>query len=244
MIGDGRDAQPVTIRAVDARGRTVPDAACPVLLAAQGIAQIGVCNGNPIGPQIDKSERICLFNGLAQVIVRTIRNSAGQARLLARSDGLRSGIAALDIVPGLVPAVPAPRPTLQLREWRQTQLLDVRPSPGGATGIGDANSTTPVSPGRAVGSAPQDGFVLITAKVDLNASMVRTGALLRFKAIAGSADVWVDERRVATKEKVAPAPLEIALAPGEPHRRIAVVLRAIRGQPYGLPGGVTVEPPN
>ncbi|MFN3434776.1 MAG: beta-galactosidase GalA, partial [Sphingomonas sp.] len=70
MAGDGVDAQPVTVDAIDARGRHVPTANLPVRFAIDGAAIIGLGNGDPNSHEAEKGDARSLFNGLAQAIVQ------------------------------------------------------------------------------------------------------------------------------------------------------------------------------
>jgi beta-galactosidase len=90
LSGDGRDAQPVTVQAVDAQGRAVPTASNRVTfeLAGPG-AIIGVGNGNPLCHEPEKSNCRSLYNGLAQVIVQSARGTQGTLQLKATAEGLK-----------------------------------------------------------------------------------------------------------------------------------------------------------
>jgi len=90
LTGDGRDAQPLTVQAVDAQGRPVPTAQNLVTFELTGPGTvIGVGNGNPLCHEMEKGNRRSLFNGLAQVIVQTTRDAQGTLQLKATADGLK-----------------------------------------------------------------------------------------------------------------------------------------------------------
>lgn len=91
---DGRDLVVFTIAAVDAQGRVVPLAQNSVSFALEGAGKIiGVGNGDPnchepdvfTGPQARWSRS--LFNGLAQIIVQSSRET-GEIQLTVSADGL------------------------------------------------------------------------------------------------------------------------------------------------------------
>jgi beta-galactosidase len=101
LAGDGRDAEPITVRVVDAQGRPVPNANNLVRfeLAGPG-AMIGVGNGNPLCHEPEKLVAVkgaaaapdwtrSLYNGLAQVIVQTTRDARGSLQLKATAEGLK-----------------------------------------------------------------------------------------------------------------------------------------------------------
>jgi len=92
LIGDGRDAMPIRVEAIDAKGRVVPTADQKVTFG--GTAQIiGLGNGDPNCLEAEKGDTRSLFNGLAQVIVQAPeigRNDIALINLTARADGLKA----------------------------------------------------------------------------------------------------------------------------------------------------------
>ena len=91
LAGDGCDAVPVTVEALDAKGRPVPTANLPVEFEISGPgAIIGVGNGDPNSHEPEKGNKVAIYNGLAQVIVQSTRD-AGQIKLTASADGLAPG---------------------------------------------------------------------------------------------------------------------------------------------------------
>lgn len=91
IVGDARDLSYITITAVDAKGRMVPTDKRRVKFDISGPAEIaGVCNGNPVDWDCMKGDTISIFNGLAQVIVRSKRGKSGTATLTVKPEGLPS----------------------------------------------------------------------------------------------------------------------------------------------------------
>ena len=88
LTGDGRDATPVTVEALDAAGRPVPTADLPVAFQVSGGRVIGVGNGDPNSHEPDKAPRRKLYNGLAQVIVQTLGAGGSRLQLTATSPGV------------------------------------------------------------------------------------------------------------------------------------------------------------
>ena len=106
LAGDGRDAVPVTVEAIDLQGRHVPTANLPVEFALTGPgANIGVGNGNPNSHDPEKGNKVKIFNGLAQVILQSQRAGAGELALRATAAGLQPAQATLQVK--AVPAIPA-----------------------------------------------------------------------------------------------------------------------------------------
>jgi len=91
LAGDGADAQPIKVCAVDAQGREVPTANFPVTFEISGPGTIiGHGNGDNTSHEPEKGSQRSLFNGLAQVIVQSQRNGAGALTLRAIANGLKS----------------------------------------------------------------------------------------------------------------------------------------------------------
>jgi beta-galactosidase len=107
LAGDGSDAVPVTVEALDEQGRPVPTANLAVAFELSGPGKIiGVGNGDPNSHEPEKGNRRSLFNGLAQVIVQSTKD-AGEIRLTATADGLSPATTAVKTSPTHpIPAVP------------------------------------------------------------------------------------------------------------------------------------------
>ncbi|MCD8299187.1 MAG: DUF4982 domain-containing protein [Opitutae bacterium] len=82
ILGDGRDLAYVTIKILDAKDRMVPTADNALKFSVSGSADIvGVCNGDPTDLTSMKGNEIKAFSGMAQVILRSKRDSSGKATL-------------------------------------------------------------------------------------------------------------------------------------------------------------------
>jgi beta-galactosidase len=106
LAGDGLDAMPITISAVDAQGRVVPQANPLVTFEVTGPgANIGHGNGdhNCHDPEQGPTRR--LFHGLAQLIVQSQKDGAGTLTIKATAPGLKPAEATLTV--NKVPAPPA-----------------------------------------------------------------------------------------------------------------------------------------
>jgi beta-galactosidase len=97
LKADGQDVAILKVEVVDAKGRLVPRADTLVRFELSGeVDVIGVGNGNPTSHEPDVAAQRKAFNGLLQAIVRTRRNQAGGARVVAVADGLKSASLELD----------------------------------------------------------------------------------------------------------------------------------------------------
>ncbi|MDR3742170.1 MAG: beta-galactosidase GalA [Terracidiphilus sp.] len=84
---DGEDVAVITVEVVDKDGRHVSTASNRIGFKVEGAGTlIGVGNGDPNCQESDKEPRRSLFNGLAQVILRSTRN-AGEIHVEATKDG-------------------------------------------------------------------------------------------------------------------------------------------------------------
>lgn len=106
IAGDGRDAVPVAVEAIDDKGRLVPTANLPVEFEISGPgAIIGLGNGDPNCHEPEKGDRRSLFNGLAEVIVQSRQNGSGNLVLRAKAKGLQTAETVIDVK--AAPALPA-----------------------------------------------------------------------------------------------------------------------------------------
>ena len=104
LNGDGRDAIPITVEALDSNGRHVPTANLPVQFQITGGRIIGVGNGDANSHEPDKAMARSLYNGFAQLIVQAERGGAGSLLIKANSPGLKPAQARLRV--RSVPPVP------------------------------------------------------------------------------------------------------------------------------------------
>jgi beta-galactosidase len=108
LAGNGTDAVPVTVEALDKDGCPVPTANLPVAFEVSGPGEIiGVGNGDPTCHEPDKGNKRSLFNGLAQVILQSRRNGSGKLVLHAKAEGLTPAETMIDVKQvTLPPSVP------------------------------------------------------------------------------------------------------------------------------------------
>lgn len=90
LKGDGQDALPITVRVLDAKGRSVPTANSLIEFEIRGEGKIiGLGNGDPNSHEPEKGLKRSLFNGLAQVIIQSNYNSEGKIHLKAKASGFK-----------------------------------------------------------------------------------------------------------------------------------------------------------
>jgi beta-galactosidase len=90
LTADGADVSLVTVKIVDAQGRTVPVATNAVTFNLTGPGRLlGVGNGDPASHEPDKANQRTAFNGLCLAIIQSGREPGG-IRIQAESPGLKS----------------------------------------------------------------------------------------------------------------------------------------------------------
>ena len=246
MAGDDEDTQPITIDAVDARGRHVPTANLKTVFDVRGGTLLGAGNGDPNSHEPEQfawnTGKRSLFNGLAQIIVRA-GTGRGRIEVRATSEGLDGVLLTIDraeVVPRPQIA-PTPQAAMQLRDWRRSPAMAARPEATLAPSAGDNNSWDLIRSGQATPAEPRSGWRLYRTQVTPWKRIAAHGGVIRFDAIAGRAELWIDEWRIAVKDSAATGPLETRMAPGDWPRPIVLLVEAPAGQPSGIVGPVTIE---
>lgn len=233
MTGNGEDVQPITVDAIDSRGRHVPTAELPASFTIDGGEIIGLGNGDPNDHDPEKGNARKLFNGLAQLIVRA-GPDRGRMRIEARSPGLRS--ARLDL--GRIAARPRPaieptRPEMLLGSWRRTPFSATRPDPQARVegedryALGYGRSGRLEGPGEGRWNSYHLDFTPFAA-------VSERGGTIVFTEIVGRAEVWLDGRKIGEKGKAAAGRLEVPLPAGPGERRLVVLVEAEPGKQSGF----------
>lgn len=227
LAGDGWDAQPVTIQAVDAQGRVVPTAKLMAEFEISGSGDIiGVGNGDPNCHESDKDSRRSLFNGLAQVIVRTRAGSEGKLVLRAKADGLKPGEASIEINKKPAhPAVGTARPPMYLQNWLMSPQSNIRPNPNAEFSDKELSTWTSVEAAW-VQSHPDGAFVIYQFPFEPTPEKNAVGGKILFPGIRGKAEVWLDGKLVGKKDDFKDAGLTVEFPPGTGSRLLRVLIEA------------------
>ena len=243
IAGDGQDALPVTVRAVDAKGCEVPTAMNPVKFSLQGSADIiGLGNGDPRCHEPQKGDRRSLFNGLAQVILQSREGGTGTITLRAESDGLAPAEIQIPIqAASTPPAFPKARYEQRIEQWKASPGFATKPDPLMKADSNDMNSWAGVTIGTPL--ARNGGtWSLFAASFEPFANMQRDGGVLKFGGLLGKAEVWIDGKLVATKSEFENAPLLAPFPPGSGRRPVRVLFESEGGKPVGFTSPVSVAP--
>ncbi|MFP5391888.1 MAG: beta-galactosidase GalA [Gammaproteobacteria bacterium] len=238
MAGDGVDAQPVRVEALDARGRHVPLAQHQVTFRIEGGDIIGLGNGNPNDVTSEKGDTRALFNGLAQVIVQTHEGSTAPLKLTASAPGLRSTSLSVDVRRAPAIAYQATSEPVQLiGGWRSSPISDARIDPLLRASGNDMNSWGWINPGSNAKPAERSGFILYATDVKPFARVQKLGGVLELE-VTGPCEVFVDGRKIGEKTTLAAGPVRVAFPAGLAQCRLAVLCPLVAGQPHGLNGSV------
>ncbi|HEX8302655.1 beta-galactosidase GalA [Sphingomonas sp.] len=241
MTGDGEDAQPITLDAVDAKGRHVPTANLQAGFSISGGAIIGLGNGNPNDHDPEKGDARKLFNGLAQVIVRADQGR-GPLRLRATAADLKPASLTVDrIAAAPRAAVERTRPETLLNFWARTPFSATRPDPNVENVVNDRYALSRGRSGRLDGPDNAGRWNSYSMPLKPQASVRARGGVLTFNQLAGHAEIWIDGRKVAEKLDPAPATLTVTLPPGEAERRLVVLVEAEAGKASGFGGQVVIR---
>jgi len=243
MMGDSKDAQPITVDVVDARGRHVPIAASQVSFAIEGGEIIGLGNGDPNDHDPEKDRTRKLFAGLAQVIVRA-GEGRGSMRLMASAAGLRPASIVIDRVP-VTPraAIARTRPVALLSDWRRTAFSADRPDPTQRFASNDMNSLDHGRPGRLEGPAKDAPWSMYRTVFTPRRRVGINGGAVVFAEVVGTAEVWMDGQLLARKTAPAAAPLVAPFGPGPGPRTLSLLVKAEPGTPSGMGRTVSVQEP-
>ncbi|ACE82724.1 beta-galactosidase GalA [Cellvibrio japonicus] len=248
LKGDGRDAMPITLRALDAQGRAVPVASPRVTFEIKGAGKsIGHGNGDPNSHEDEKGSRRTLFNGLAQLIVQSHAESSGKLSITARAPGLKT--AHLDIPVEAVAPVPFVAPTAVLsllHYWRFSPASLARPDPLQVVADNDMNTwgwgqvpmlEHPPAQGENQGGSWRLYRTHFTARQDLSDGK----ASIHFRRITGKAEVWLDGKLLGQKTHYAAGELRLNLPAGQGLRQLNVVVQGEGNNPAGIDGLVSLE---
>jgi len=242
LAGDGWDAMPVTVRALDAKGRPVPTANLPIYFEVTGAGSIiGLGNGDANSHEPDKGNKRSLYNGLAQVILQSKANSKGLLMLKATSGNLKPASIIIDVEETTqLPAVDMAKPYLVLDKWKVSPFAATRPDPNVEIASYDQNTWQPFKPGQ-LQTFADGSFATFRTTFKPYAAQKKNGGKLIFKAVTGKAEIWIDQKLVYTKSTTETADIIVPFPPSPNEQKLNVLIETGKGQQAGLGGIVTVN---
>jgi beta-galactosidase len=242
LLGDGYDAMPIMVQALDARGRAVPTANIPVEFEISGAGSIiGLGNGNPNSHEPEKGTKRKLFNGLAQVIVQSNFEGKGKLVLVAKSAGLKSAQITIQVNEVVqIPSVNIANPKLILSKWRVSPVYKTKPDATQEIADYDMNTWTNSKPGQTT-KLIETGYLVFKTTFKPYTSQQKNGGKIVLKALAGKAEIWLDNTLIVTKTTTNREDVKIPLTKGTTDRKLTVVSEGQLGDWIGLGGIISVE---
>ena len=244
LAGDGQDALPVTIAAVDEKGRVVPGASPMVTFKVDGSGKlIGLGNGDPNCHEPEKGSDHTLFHGLGQAIIQSSAGASGEILLHASAPGLKDAVAKVSIVSApVIQYVPAALPIEILSKWRMSSLSESKPDPAAVIADNDMNSWTQIKLPK-LENTPKAGWIEFRSeRFKPFEQQSKEGGVIRFKEIRGKGEFWLDGVKVFEKPDASTLPVEIPLHAGNHEHQISALLqKGDDAKEVGLGGVVTVE---
>jgi beta-galactosidase len=236
LAGDGCDAVPITVQALDDQGRPAATAGHLVRFTVEGPGEIiGVGNGDPNCHEPDKADSRSLFNGLAQVIVRARRGGTADIRLRAAADGLRPAETTIRVNPALAPPSVAPTsPSVNLVDARISPVLNARPDPAQPIPENDQNTWVRYRMGQVTTLEPGQ-HILIRIPFSPRKRVREHGGVLTLERVTGVAEVYLDGKRVNEKGEPNARNLQIPLPAGTGEHTLTLLLSVRQAN-----GGVSV----
>jgi beta-galactosidase len=240
MAGDGEDVQPITIDAIDAKGRHVATANLPVSFTISGGEIIGHGNGDPNSHEAEKGNSRRLFNGLAQLIVRA-QTGAGPLVITASAPGVRAARTRLRRLPATPREQVPPTASVQVIEgWRQSPTFLGKPDPNMKPADTDMNSWLWLGAGELHAAPDEKRWIVLRTSFTPRRRTQARGGTLKFGGIVGRAEIWLDGKQVADKPGYGEAAMSVPLPPGSAERIVTLLVENEPGRPGGLARPVAV----
>jgi len=242
LQANGRDALPITVQAIDAKGRVVPGAANKVSFAIGGAGKsIGHGNGNPNSHEDEKGNSRELFHGLAQLIVQA-DDMSGNLQIQANSPGLKAASVKIPVIKSTsIPQVESPVPISLLHYWRISPASASRQDPNQILSDNDMNSwgwgQIPV---REV-AKPEGNWRLFRTTFTPRADLSDGHAKIIFDHLVGKAEVWLDGKLLGKTDKYDTANFSVILPAGKQYRQLTLLVEAEPSKSSGVVGKVKIE---
>ena len=117
----------------------------------------------------------------------------------------------------------------------------VKPDPNVQVADNDMNSWADVRPGHLRKFAGGTWAIFRSENFKPYELQRKEGGRIVFHSITGKAEIWLDQKLVATKSDSLPAPMIVPLPAGEGSRVIILLVETTPEQPAGLSGPVEVQ---
>ena len=242
LKGEGRDAMPITVQAVDAKGRVVPGADNAVTFEVTGAGKsIGHGNGNPNSHEDEKGKTRQLFHGLAQLIVQA-NETGGDLQIRATAPGLKPASVKIPVEKvSSIASVQAVSPISLLQYWRVSPASEQRPDPNQVLSDNDMNSWGWGQVPMREASVAGKNWRIFRGNFTPRSDMADGKARIVFSHIGGKAEIWLDGKLLAKTEKYDNINFSVAVPKGKQFHQINVVIEGKSGKTIGMDGTVRIE---
>ena len=239
--GDGWDAMPITVQALDKKGRPVPTANMLIEFEVSGDGKlIGVGNGDPNSHELDKATTRSLYHGLAQAIVQSNENTNGKVIVTAKSKGLKSATISIPVTQVTqIPFVARVSPTLVLDKWLLSPSTTSRPDPNLKLSDNDMNSWEPIRNGQL--QTLEKGKYQVYRSTFTPYKLQQTeGGRILFKNLTGKAEIWLNGQLIGTKDKAEASDFVAEYPPLTGDYELNVLIEGNISDKVGLGGMVSI----
>lgn len=198
--GNGCDAIPITVEVLDSEGRHVPTANNMIRFSVTGPADIiGLGNGNPNCHEPEKGNKRSLFNGLAQIIIKSTDSVKGEISVLAESEGLKSDTLIIPVTSSeKIPSVDIVSTPLRLGDWTLSEKFIDNPNVNQFISDNDMNSWQPCPEGLDL-NMDNYNYVILRTKFSPYDKHINEGYKMIFKSVLGKVEVWLNGKCIGTK---------------------------------------------
>ncbi len=216
---DGRDAVPVTVCAVDASGRIIPDANIPVEFEISGSGRnIGVGNGDPTCTLSEKADSRPLFNGYAQIIVQSTSRASkknGSVVITAKSEGLKSASCTLkEIAAPVIPVVDGfTNQEITINDWRINPSSSTKPDLYSEESGSSAQNLPAAQLGNELSLKPGT-WVLYYTKYKLPEKIKEDGGSICFRNMTGRGEIFINGELALDKKNASNGDVTVQLKEG------------------------------
>ncbi|MBW8732890.1 MAG: DUF4982 domain-containing protein [Asticcacaulis sp.] len=241
VSGDGKDAVPVRIDAVDAKVRTVPQARNMVRFAIDNGEIIGLGNGDPNSLEPEKGDRRSLFHGLAQVIVQSREQSGGTLTLRAEADGLKPAVVRIAIAAKAAPPRQNATTSVQILDYWYCAPEADTPEMALKNMQADMTKWDDFGPRWLHDPQPKDGYTLCSAHFTPHKRIQKTGGVVHFPSLTGTVDIYDGDSFIVRKADPGEGAVTVPLKPGEGERRINLLFTTPAGKPFAFKQNVLVQ---
>lgn len=241
LLGDGWDAMPITVQALDEKGRAVPTASDLIEFEIIGDGKlIGVGNGDPNSHELDKASTRSLYHGLAQLIIQSNENTGEEIKVVAKANGLKPAMITIPVkATAEIPFVPEVAPNFILNKWILSPQSVERPDPNLKIEDNDMNSWEPVRTGQ-LRALDSGNYLVYRAEFTPHYLQQDKGGRIQFINLTGKAEIWLNGQLLGKKEDPKSSNFMVKFPPIKSECQLNILIEGNKGDRIGLNGVVSV----